>query len=111
MPPPPGMPAPATSVPCVACFVAAPGPADCEDVGCGDGALWLWQVALYFTRKMIRLVLVLSIGCSVLTGCLVGAIVDWSCMQFVPAILIADPAPNPMSEPLSTSPPPSHVPG
>ena len=49
-------------------------------------------VAMYFTRKMIRLVLVLSLGASVLMGALIGMTVDWTARQFIPAILREDAA-------------------
>eukprot|EP01043_Picozoa_sp_COSAG02_P026499 COSAG02_NODE_1529_length_12087_cov_326.174258_4_plen_997_part_00 len=47
-------------------------------------------VAMYFTRKMIRLVLVLSLGASICMGALIGMTVDWAIAQWVPDIFLAD---------------------
>ena len=47
-------------------------------------------VAMYFTRKMIRLVLVLSLGASICMGALIGMTVDWAIAQWVPGIFRTD---------------------
>lgn len=47
-------------------------------------------VAMYFTRKMIRLVLVLSLGASICMGALIGVTVDWAIAQWVPDIFVAE---------------------
>ena len=49
-------------------------------------------VAYYFTRKMIRLVLVLSLGASICMGTLIGMTVDWAVAQWIPAIFREDEA-------------------
>lgn len=51
-------------------------------------------VAMYFTRKMIRLVLVLSLGASICMGALIGMTVDWALVQWVPDIFFGDSDPE-----------------